>query len=60
LRQEAIADREADHKEAFERAKLAKITAEMTAIQQAGERKAWGLDNGAPTTVPLSRPLVTL
>lgn len=30
--------------EAFEAAKLAKITAEMTAIQQAGERKAWGLD----------------
>ncbi len=32
----------------------------MTAIQQAGERKAWGLDDGAPTTVPVSRPLVTL
>lgn len=30
--------------EAFEAAKLAKITAEMTSIQQAGERKAWGLD----------------
>lgn len=30
--------------EAFEAAKLAKITSEMTSIQQAGERKAWGLD----------------
>lgn len=30
--------------EAFEAMKLAKITAEATAIQQAGERKAWGLD----------------
>ncbi len=60
LRQEALAEREADAKDAFERAKLAKITAEMTAIQQAGERKAWGLDDGAPTSVPLSRPLVTL
>ena len=39
LRQEALQDREHDPKEAFERAKLAKITAEMAAIQQAGERK---------------------
>lgn len=60
LRQEALAARGADEKEAFERAKLAKITAEMTAIQQAGERKAWGLDDGAPTVAPVSRPLVTL
>jgi hypothetical protein len=44
LRQEALSVREADSKEAFERAKLAKITAEMTAIQQTGERRAWGLD----------------
>lgn len=29
---------------AFEAMKLAKITAEATAIQQSGERKAWGLD----------------
>lgn len=44
LRQEALAARQENQKEAFDRAKLAKITAEMTAIQQAGERKAWGLD----------------
>jgi len=44
LRQEALKVRTEDQKEAFDRSKLAKITAEMTAIQQAGERKAWGLD----------------
>jgi hypothetical protein len=44
LRQEALKVRADDQKEAFDRSKLAKITAEMTAIQQAGERKAWGLD----------------
>lgn len=60
LRQEALGAREADATDAFNRAKLAKITAEMTAIQQAGERKAWGLDDGAPTSAPISRPLVTL
>lgn len=38
--------READAKEAFERAKLAKLTAEMAAIQQAGERKAGGSTAG--------------
>lgn len=50
LRKEALAAREADEQEAFQRAKLAKITAEMTAIQQAGERKAWNLD--AAETAP--------
>ena len=44
LRQEALKARAEDQREAFNRAKLAKITAEMTNIQQAGERKAWGLD----------------
>lgn len=44
LRQEALSARGTDQADAFQRAKLAKITAEMTAIQQAGERKAWGLD----------------
>lgn len=33
-----------DYGEAFARMKLAKITAEMTAIKQAGERKAYNLD----------------
>lgn len=60
LRREALQDRADDPKQSFERAKLAKITAEMTAIQQAGERKAWGLDEGAAASVPLSRPLVSL
>lgn len=45
LRQEALRDRAANPGPSFERAKLAKITAEMTSIQQAGERKAWGLDD---------------
>lgn len=45
LRQEALKDRQANPGQSFERAKLAKITAEMTSIQQAGERKAWGLDD---------------
>lgn len=51
LRQEALKKRHhpqlqpgGDDKAAFDKAKLAKITAEMTAIQQHGERKAWGLD----------------
>jgi len=45
LRQEALRDRLASPGQSFDRAKLAKITAEMTSIQQAGERKAWGLDD---------------
>ncbi len=60
LRQEALAVREADPQEAFTRAKLAKITAEMTAIQQSGERKAWGLDDGSAAVTPASLPLVVL
>lgn len=53
LRQEALIKRPrmvngvlvpGDVAKAFEAAKLAKITAEMTLIQQTGERKAWGLD----------------
>jgi len=45
LRQEALKDRASNPTQSFERAKLAKITAEMTSIQQSGERKAWGLDD---------------
>jgi hypothetical protein len=45
LRQEALNGRQANPGQSFERAKLAKITAETTSIQQAGERKAWGLDD---------------
>ncbi len=56
LREEAVTAREADAKEAFERAKLAKITAEMTAIQQAGERKAWGLDVVVPAEIAIANP----
>ena len=44
LRQESAEVRLADPKTWMERAKLAKIFAELTAIQQIGERKAWGLD----------------
>jgi hypothetical protein len=35
-----------DTAKAFDRAKLAKITAETLMIVQNGERKAWGLDVG--------------
>lgn len=45
LRQESMAVRADNPELAFTRAKLAKITAEMTAIQQAGERKAHRLDD---------------
>jgi len=41
---EALQGRAADPVEAFNRAKLAKISAETLAIRQQGERKAWGLD----------------
>jgi hypothetical protein len=45
LRDEAMAVRAENPALAFERAKLAKITAEMTMIQQAGERRAHRLDD---------------
>jgi hypothetical protein len=58
LRQEALKERNdlaADSvKKSFERAKLAKITAELTQIQQAGERRAWGLDDMAVDVTKLS------
>ncbi len=44
LRQESLRDRIANPDVSFTRAKLAKITSEITKIQQDGERKAWGLD----------------
>ncbi|MEN6549439.1 MAG: hypothetical protein ABFE07_25620 [Armatimonadia bacterium] len=43
---EAVKMRETRPGEAFDRAKLAKITAETLKIVQDGERKAWGLDVG--------------
>lgn len=44
LRQEAVALRNTNADQAMFKAKFVKIIAEATAIQQAGERKAWGLD----------------
>lgn len=44
LRQEALEVRKVDHKKAFDLLKIAKITAELTAIQQGGEVRAWGLE----------------
>ena len=44
LRQEALAKRHTDPVEALNRLKVAKITAEITTLQQAGERKAWGME----------------
>lgn len=43
---EAVQLRLEDAAKAFDRAKLAKITAETLMIVQNGERKAWGLDVG--------------
>lgn len=45
LRQEALNRRSTDAQDAFHRLKIAKITAEITKIQQEGEAKAWGLDD---------------
>lgn len=44
LRQEALQRRNADSGESFHRLKIAKITAEITTLQQNGERKAWGME----------------
>jgi len=41
---EALAGRADDPVGAFNRAKLAKISAETLALKQVGERRAWGLD----------------
>ncbi|WP_432744250.1 hypothetical protein ABXJ76_03815 [Methylobacter sp. G7] len=54
LRQEALVDRKVDHKKSFEMSKLAKINAELTKIQQDGERRAWGLDDIAVDVTKLS------
>lgn len=43
---EAVRQRDANPTLAFEKAKLAKITAETLKLVQDGERKAWGLDVG--------------
>lgn len=50
LRKKVLVEVHADPVTAFERAKLMKITAETTAIKQAGERKAWHMD--APQQQP--------
>ena len=44
IRNEALAIRNTNPDLAMTKSKLAKINAETTAIQQQGERKAWGLD----------------
>jgi hypothetical protein len=44
LRAEALLNRKVNPGESFTKLKIAKITAELTQIQQAGERRAWGLD----------------
>jgi hypothetical protein len=44
LLDEALKHRATDIQGAFDRAKLAKISAETTAIQQIGERRSWGMD----------------
>lgn len=51
---------DAIEKKDFETAKLAKITAEATAIRQAGERKAWGLDKAADGDKPPSGVLFVM
>ena len=44
LRQEALALRHSNLDQAMAKMKLAKTAAQTTAIQQTGERKAWGMD----------------
>ena len=44
LRNEALSSRNTDPVRCSERLRQIKVAAEITAIQQAGERKAWGLD----------------
>lgn len=44
LRNEALSMRVTDPVRCSERLRQVKVAAEITAIQQAGERKAWGLD----------------
>jgi len=44
LRSEALEHRQDDPVGSFNRAKLAKISAETLALKQNGERRAWGLD----------------
>lgn len=44
LRQEALGLRNSNLDQAIAKMKLAKTAAETTAIQQTGERKAWGMD----------------
>jgi hypothetical protein len=46
LRNEAISLRNTDPVRCSERLRQVKLAAEITAIQQSGERKAWGLDLG--------------
>jgi hypothetical protein len=54
--------REAAKEKNFEKAKLAKITAETIQIIQSGERKAWGLDQlmAVNNTTNTNMPQVTL
>lgn len=46
--------------ESFELGKSAKISAEVLTIRQAGQRKAWSLDDAPTAPLPASRPLVAL
>lgn len=54
LRQESVALRIHNAAQALDRARLAKITAETTKLQQDGERRAWGIDD-TPTLPDLSK-----
>ena len=60
LRREAFAARNDDLKEATARARLAKTLAEATAIQQAGERKAYGLEKEQPQGGAPQAPVIYL
>jgi hypothetical protein len=52
---EALACRAQDPVGAFNRAKLAKISVEATAIRQAAERKAWSLDIAEAPDIDVSK-----
>ena len=55
LRQEALAARKSSQDEAFKMARLAKLAADITAVQQKGEREAWGMD-GKKAEAPQGAP----
>jgi hypothetical protein len=60
LRAEALINRRDKPQLAFTKLKIAKITAELTQIQQTGERKAWGLDENVDVSKMTDQQLLDI